>query len=200
MSKAPLKAVSSTWRRLMVDQDGNISRAAYTLCILQQLQDNLRRKDIFVPESDRWSDPRKKLLRGAEWDSKRSQLCRSLSLPKGGDKALKDLEQQLDQLRKEMVELKTGTTAALKPAPERKCYRCGQAGHFANKCRTNPDAARPPRDDNRCFRCHRSGHQARACTTGPPKKPCFVCHGPHWAFDCPQRNADAPAPASPALN
>ena len=104
MSKAPLKSVSSTWRRLMVDQDGNVSRPAYTLCILQQLQDSLRRRDIFVPESDRWSDPRKKLLRGAEWDSKRSQLCRSLSLPKGGDKALKNLEQQLDTAYRKTVE------------------------------------------------------------------------------------------------
>ena len=104
MSRAPMKAVSSTWRRLMVDQDGNISRPAYTLCILQQLQDNLRRRDIFVPESDRWSDPRRKLLRGAEWDSKRSQVCRSLSLPNDGDKALKDLEQQLDAAYLKTVE------------------------------------------------------------------------------------------------
>ena len=80
----------------MVDQDGNISRRAYTLCILQQLQDNLRRRDIFVPESDRWSYPRRKLLRGAEWDSKRSQVCRSLSLLNDGDKDLKGREQQLD--------------------------------------------------------------------------------------------------------
>ena len=88
----------------MIDQDGNISRPAYTLCILQQLQDNLRRRDIFVPESDRWSDPRRKLLRGAEWDSKRSQVCRSLSLPNDGDKALKDLEQQLDAAYLKTVE------------------------------------------------------------------------------------------------
>jgi TnpA family transposase len=104
MNKAPFNTVSPTWRRLIVDQDGNIIRSAYTLCILQQLQDSLRRRDVFVPESDCWNDPRKKLLRGAEWDSKRLQLCRSLSLPKGGDKALKDLERQLDTAYRKTVE------------------------------------------------------------------------------------------------
>ncbi len=34
------------------------------LCFLNKLQDGLRRRDIYVPQSERWGDPREKLLDG----------------------------------------------------------------------------------------------------------------------------------------
>jgi TnpA family transposase len=104
MSKAPFEIISKTWRRLLIDENGHIGRQAYTLCVLQQLQDGLRRRDVFVPDSDRWSDPRKKLLRGSVWNSKRSQVCRSLSLPKSAHIALENLEEQLNVAYRKTIE------------------------------------------------------------------------------------------------
>ncbi len=56
-------------------------KRGYTLCFLDKLQDALRRRDIYVENSDRWGDPRAKLLQGAEWQANRIQVCRSLGHP-----------------------------------------------------------------------------------------------------------------------
>jgi len=37
---------------------------AYTLCVMERLQDRLRRRDVYVEAAERWSDPRAKLLQG----------------------------------------------------------------------------------------------------------------------------------------
>ena len=78
LSDAPRAVISSAWKRLVIDATGQIDRAAYTLCVLERLQDSLRRRDVYVPASSRWGDPRTKLLQGTEWTSKRAQVCRSL--------------------------------------------------------------------------------------------------------------------------
>ena len=78
LSQAPLDVVSRAWRRFVIGPDQTIDRRAYTLCVLQRLQDNLRRRDVFVNRSERWGDPRAKLLHGAAWEAARSQVCLSL--------------------------------------------------------------------------------------------------------------------------
>ena len=62
LDDAPTAIVSKPWRRLVYDQNGRINKKGYALCLLEKLQDGLRRRDIYVAESDRWSDPRSKLL------------------------------------------------------------------------------------------------------------------------------------------
>ena len=78
LSKAPLDVVPPAWKRLVIGKDKHIDRAAYTLCVLQQFQDRLRRRDIYVARSERWGDPRAKLLQGAAWEAVRPQVCRTL--------------------------------------------------------------------------------------------------------------------------
>lgn len=96
MSQAPLEVVSAAWRRLVIDKDGQARRPAYTLCVLERLQDSLRRRDVFVLSSERWGDTRNKLLHDDEWKTKRPQVCRSLDLPATADHALQPLGRQLD--------------------------------------------------------------------------------------------------------
>ena len=65
MRRAPLDRPWG-WRRLVVGAPAPIAdRHAYTLCAVERLQDSLRRRDVFVPRSERWGDPRVKLLQGA---------------------------------------------------------------------------------------------------------------------------------------
>ena len=64
MGTAPLEIVPPAWQRRVISRDGQIDRRAYTLCVLEQLVDSLRRRDVFVEKSDRWCDPRSKLLSG----------------------------------------------------------------------------------------------------------------------------------------
>lgn len=54
------------------------STTAYTLCAVERLREALRRRDVFVPGSRRWADPRRQLLSAAEWEAARDDVCRSL--------------------------------------------------------------------------------------------------------------------------
>jgi hypothetical protein len=80
MSEAPREVVNRAWQKLVIHPDGALDRRFYTFCVLERLQDGLARRDIFVNPSERWCNPRAKLLHGAGWDSLRAQVCRTLDL------------------------------------------------------------------------------------------------------------------------
>ncbi len=66
IEEAPLEVVSKAWRHLVLGADGQLDRRYYTFCTLERLRDALGRRDVFVSPSERWGDPRSKLLGGAE--------------------------------------------------------------------------------------------------------------------------------------
>lgn len=96
MSNAPLEIASRGWKRVVMS-DGTIDRRAYTLCVLEQLQDRLRRRDIYVSPSQRWSDPRAKLIQGSAWDKARPQVCKTLNRCNTADEELETLGCALDE-------------------------------------------------------------------------------------------------------
>ena len=97
MHQAPLDLVPGAWRRLVLPQRQAVAdRRAYTLCMMERLQDSLRRRDVFVRRSDRWGDPRVKLLQGPQWETLRPQVCRALSRSEAPEPELHALEGQLD--------------------------------------------------------------------------------------------------------
>jgi TnpA family transposase len=96
LDDAPLEVISKSWRRLVFDPQDRVTTRCYTLCFLDKLQDSLRRRDVYVSNSDRWGDPRAKLLASTEWQSHRVQVCRSLGHPVDGREAIRKLTQQLD--------------------------------------------------------------------------------------------------------
>lgn len=65
--------------------------------MLERLQDALRRRDIWLENSDRWGDPREKLLQGEEWQTQRIPVCRALGHPVDGRKGVQQLAIQLDE-------------------------------------------------------------------------------------------------------
>jgi hypothetical protein len=76
----------------VVQPDGGIDRRFYTFCTLAGLQDGLVRRDIFVHPSERWGDPRAKLLQGQRWETARPAICRMLDLPPTAEPALGALQ------------------------------------------------------------------------------------------------------------
>jgi hypothetical protein len=62
VDKVPAEVVSPAWRRLVGEPDGPLDRRAYTFAVLERLRSALRARDVFVTRSQRWSDPRAKLL------------------------------------------------------------------------------------------------------------------------------------------
>lgn len=61
LGDAPLAVVTAAWQRLVRGGEAWIDRRAYTFCVLEQLREALRRRDVFVAPSARWGDPRARL-------------------------------------------------------------------------------------------------------------------------------------------
>lgn len=97
LDDAPEHIITGPWKRLVYDAEGRIQRAGYSLCLLERLQDALRRRDIWLENSDRWGDPREKLLQGEEWQTQRIPVCRALGHPVDGRKGVQQLAIQLDE-------------------------------------------------------------------------------------------------------
>ena len=57
-----------------------VDRDAWVVCVLEQLRLALRRRDVFATVSNRWGDPRARMLSGTAWDAIRDQALTSLSL------------------------------------------------------------------------------------------------------------------------
>lgn len=81
LDDAPEHIITGPWKRLVYDAEGRIQRVGYSLCLLERLQDSLRRRDLWLENSERWGDPRQKLLQGKEWQDQRVAVCRALGTP-----------------------------------------------------------------------------------------------------------------------
>jgi TnpA family transposase len=103
LENPPLEILSTPWKRLVFDKDGRVTKRGYALCFLDKLQDSLRRRDVYVVNSDRWGDPRAKLLRGADWQAKRIQVCRLLGHPVSSHDVVAKLTQHLDVTYKKVT-------------------------------------------------------------------------------------------------
>ncbi|MGH2930949.1 MAG: Tn3 family transposase, partial [Solirubrobacteraceae bacterium] len=65
--------------------------------MLELLRLALRRRDVFAPGSERWSDPRRRLLEGPAWQQARPAVCHSLKLPADAQQQLAHVAAQLDE-------------------------------------------------------------------------------------------------------
>ncbi len=96
-SPAPQAIVKKAWK---ADTYGEEEQAfnlhAYVFCVLSSLQASLKRRDIFVSPSWRYSDPRANLLAGKEWTSSKTMVCRALNLSRTPTQSLNSLALELD--------------------------------------------------------------------------------------------------------
>lgn len=97
LSPAPMEVITKPWQGHVLDQDGGVIPRPYTFCVLDGLRKALRRRDVFVTPSWRYADPRAGLLAGAEWESARPIVCRTLGLSIDPAPALAALSAELDQ-------------------------------------------------------------------------------------------------------
>ena len=96
---APMSVVSKGWQRLTVDDgkpNGKVDRKAYSLRVLEALQDALKRRDVYVSPSERYADPRAKLLSGEAWEAAKPGVLRALELPASPEEYLEELNERLD--------------------------------------------------------------------------------------------------------
>src|SRR5450631_339886 len=100
---APREVISKAWEPDVLREDGKINYRAYTFCVLDQLRDALRRRDVFVSPSWRYADPRVGLITGTEWEKTRPVICRTLGLSPDPQPALAALAEELDQTFRAVV-------------------------------------------------------------------------------------------------
>ncbi len=75
---------------------GTVDRAAYVFCVLEQFHRGLKKRDIFAVDSDRWADPRERLLDGPRWQQAKPAALAALQLPDDPDGLLAAHTEQLD--------------------------------------------------------------------------------------------------------
>ena len=103
LKNPPVDFITAAWKKQIYDENNCITKQAYTLCVLQQLQDSLRRRDIYIEHSERWSDTREKLLQGAAWQANRIQVSRSLGHSLVASEVIEKLTSKLDESYKQVA-------------------------------------------------------------------------------------------------
>jgi TnpA family transposase len=103
LKNPPVDFITAAWKKQIYDENNCVTKQSYTLCVLQQLQDSLRRRDIYVEHSERWSDTREKLLQGAAWQANRMQVSRSLGHSLVASEVVAKLTSQLDESYKQVA-------------------------------------------------------------------------------------------------
>ncbi|GAA4389571.1 Tn3 family transposase [Hymenobacter koreensis] len=101
---APRTFVPPSWRRRVFPTPGQVDVQAYTVCVVERLHHALRRRDVFVPASERYGDPRAELLRGAAWEAARDSVARALERSLDPAVELARLQQQLQAAYTEVGE------------------------------------------------------------------------------------------------
>lgn len=91
----PTDFITGAWRR-WVFKDTFIDPKAYTVCVIKQINNALKHRDIYALPSERWGDPRLKLLRGIKWTALKANVCRSLNLSDDPKIELSQLAKELD--------------------------------------------------------------------------------------------------------
>lgn len=94
---APREVIRKSWQRYVVGDDEKLDHRAYVFCVLNELHKALKRRDVFVSPSWRYSDPRFGLISGVEWESTRPVICRTLGLSTDPQPVLAALTEELDQ-------------------------------------------------------------------------------------------------------
>jgi len=113
-AKRPLKPhkidaelVPRTWRPAVFANpalpEGTVDRDAYVVCVLEQLHRALSRRDVYATPSNRWSDPRARLLVGAQWEAVRADVLAGLSLDTPVAEHLGELTAGLDAAWRQMA-------------------------------------------------------------------------------------------------
>jgi len=106
MGAAPRTVIPRSWQRYVLprdaprengQQEAHVDRPAYTGCVVDRLHEALRRHDVFVDPSERWGDPRAKLLQGEQWEGIRAQICHTLGRAMTPEPELERLGQQLEE-------------------------------------------------------------------------------------------------------
>ncbi|GAA2511667.1 hypothetical protein GCM10010406_54850 [Streptomyces thermolineatus] len=100
--------VPTMWKRAVFSNSklsqGAVDRDAYVVCVLEQLHRALNRRDVFALPSNRWADPRARLLDGPRWEAMKADVLAGLSLSEDAVEHLDQLIRGLDAAWRQMAD------------------------------------------------------------------------------------------------
>jgi TnpA family transposase len=100
--------VPAMWRRAVFSNpklpQGAVDRDAYVVCVLEQLHRALNNRNVFAAPSNRWADPRARLLDGARWEAMKADVLAGLSLSEDAGEHLAQLTRVLDAAWRQMAD------------------------------------------------------------------------------------------------
>lgn len=95
---APTDFVNAEWREYVFDDQGNIVKKYYELCVMFELRQKLRSGDMWVEGSRRYARLESYLIPAEDWEKVRPTVCELLNLPTDGMKLLKLRQAELQEL------------------------------------------------------------------------------------------------------
>lgn len=96
-SDAPTGHMNAKWKTIWNATESEKRRRVFTVCTLELLLEGLRRRELFVPRSRRWADPRKRLLDGEEWLAIRPRVLCALGWDMPAEAAIARIVEDLDR-------------------------------------------------------------------------------------------------------
>ena len=98
---APKDFISAKWANYIFDDQREIVRRYYEMCLLWELRKALRSGDIWLEHSRRYANPETYLIPRDKWLNLRPEVCQMLQLPRAGIEQLQQHQEELDyQLEK----------------------------------------------------------------------------------------------------
>jgi TnpA family transposase len=93
--------VPAKWSPYVTDDEGQINRRYYELCLLSELRNALRAGNIWLEGSRRYADPESYLISRTQWPTLKTEVCNLLQAPADGKERLQQRQEELeDQLAK----------------------------------------------------------------------------------------------------
>ena len=91
---APAGSIPKKWRSTVVDEDGRINLISYELCILTQLRECIRSKEIWIMGADRYRNPDDDLPQ--DFSVRREDYYAGLGLPREAGTFIAQVRKQLE--------------------------------------------------------------------------------------------------------
>ncbi|MDR3600576.1 MAG: hypothetical protein P4L49_08895 [Desulfosporosinus sp.] len=99
---APTEGISASWKRVVFKGD-RISSCPYTFWVAEKMLEGIKNHDIYLENSDRYNDPRSKLLQGTAWKSMRTKVLSTLGWSANVEESLNPLKKNLDTAFKNTI-------------------------------------------------------------------------------------------------
>lgn len=100
---APTDGMTQSWKNIIFKND-TLKPCPYTFWVIENMVKGIKKFDIFIENSDKFSDPRSNLIQPEEWVSKKQTILGTLRWSANPKESLEPLKVELNTVYKNTVE------------------------------------------------------------------------------------------------